>query len=74
LAAGATPIGPYRIGRRADFDAALALDTALFWEFLETTQGKELDKLKARNPGDWQRQDPRTLRPADQEATACCTC
>ncbi len=45
---------PIRIGRPADFDAALALDTRLFWEFLEATQGKALDKLKARNPADWQ--------------------
>ena len=54
LAGGATPTGPYRIGRPSDFDAALALDTALFWEFLETTQDKALDKLKTRNPADWQ--------------------
>jgi len=54
LAGGVTPTGPYRIGRPADFNAVLALDTALFWEFLETTQGKALDKLKTRNPVDWQ--------------------
>jgi type I restriction enzyme R subunit len=47
--------GPFRLGLPADFDAEYALDTRLFWEFLETTQGKELAKLKARNPGDWQR-------------------
>lgn len=47
--------GPFRLGLTADFDAEYALDTRLFWEFLETTQGKEVDKLKARNPGDWQR-------------------
>ncbi|APF36754.1 DEAD/DEAH box helicase [Chelatococcus daeguensis] len=47
--------GPFRLGQPSDFDAAYALDTRLFWEFLETTQGKELAKLKARNPGDWQR-------------------
>ena len=54
LATGSAETGPYRIGRPADFDAALALDTRLFWEFLETTQGKALDKLKDRNPADWQ--------------------
>ncbi|MEE4210152.1 MAG: DEAD/DEAH box helicase family protein [Parvularcula sp.] len=53
LATGATPTGPYRIGRRTDFDPALALDTELFWEFLEATQGKALDKLRSRNPADW---------------------
>lgn len=47
--------GPFRHGLPGDFDAEYALDTRLFWEFLETTQGKELAKLKARNPGDWQR-------------------
>lgn len=45
----------FRLGLPADFDAEYALDTRLFWEFLETTQGKELAKLKARNPSDWQR-------------------
>jgi type I restriction enzyme R subunit len=52
--AGTTPTGPYRIGNPSDFDATHALDTALFWEFLETTQGKQLEKLKTRNPSDWQ--------------------
>ncbi|MEQ6203916.1 DEAD/DEAH box helicase family protein [Sulfitobacter sp. HNIBRBA2951] len=52
--AGTIPTGPYRIGNPSDFDAAHALDTALFWEFLETTQGKQLEKLKTRNPSDWQ--------------------
>ena len=51
---GGIPTGPYRIGQRTDFDATLALDTALFREFLETTQGKALEKLKTRNPADWQ--------------------
>ncbi|MGY0633431.1 type I restriction endonuclease subunit R [Luteimonas sp. A478] len=45
----------YRLGLPADFGAEYALDTRLFWEFLETTQDKELAKLKARNPADWQR-------------------
>ncbi|MFA5679431.1 MAG: DEAD/DEAH box helicase family protein [Pseudomonas sp.] len=47
-------LSPFRLGLPSDFDAALALDTRLFWEFLKTTQGKALDKLKARNPADWQ--------------------
>lgn len=45
--------GPYRIGLPSDFDAGYALDTTLFWQFLETTQGKELAKLRDRNPSDW---------------------
>lgn len=45
----------FRLGWPSDFDAEYALDTRLFWEFLETTQAKELAKLKARHPGDWQR-------------------
>jgi len=56
LAGLPTPVadGPYRIGRPSDFDARYALDTALFWQFLETTQGKELAKLRDRNHNDWQ--------------------
>ncbi|GAB3671831.1 type I restriction endonuclease subunit R [Salinisphaera aquimarina] len=54
LAAGVVAADPYRIGGTADFDATLALDTRLFWEFLEGTQAKALDKLKTRNPPDWQ--------------------
>jgi len=57
----------FRLGWPTDFNAEYALDTRLFWEFLETTQGKELAKLKNRNPSDWQRKIPRTLRPADQK-------
>jgi type I restriction enzyme R subunit len=52
--AGTSPTGPYRIGNPSDFDATHALDTVMFWEFLETTQGKQLEKLKTRNPSDWQ--------------------
>lgn len=51
---GTPPTGPFRIGCPADFDATRALDTTLFWEFLETTQGKALERLKTRNPADWQ--------------------
>lgn len=54
LATGALPTGPFRIGQPSDFDAPLALDLAMFWEFLETTQGEALDKLKTRSRSDWQ--------------------
>lgn len=54
LAAGAIASGPFRIGQPSDFDATLALDRAKFWEFLEATQSKDLDKLKQHNPTDWQ--------------------
>ncbi|WP_306755261.1 type I restriction endonuclease subunit R [Paracoccus actinidiae] len=47
--------GPFRLGQPGDFDPQFALDTKLFWEFLEATQGKELAKLRDRNPADWQR-------------------
>ena len=47
--------GPFRLSLPSDFDAEYALDARLFWEFLEATQGKELGKLKERNPSDWQR-------------------
>ena len=48
-------LGPYRLGLPSDFDAGFAIDTKLFWEFLETTQAKELAKIKARDPSDWQK-------------------
>jgi type I restriction enzyme R subunit len=56
LAGQAAPIGgdPYRIGLPGDFNAQYALDTVMFWQFLEATQGKELAKLQSRNPTDWQ--------------------
>lgn len=47
--------GPFRLGLPSNFDPQYALDTKLFWEFLEATQGKELAKLRDRNPVDWQR-------------------
>jgi len=46
--------GPYRIGLPGDFNAQFALDTAMFWQFLHATQGKDLAKLQSRNPSDWQ--------------------
>lgn len=45
----------FRIGLPQDFDAQHALDTKLFWEFLEDTQADELDKLRKHSPNDWQR-------------------
>ena len=46
--------GLYSIGLPGDFNAQYALDTVMFWQFLEETQGKELAKLQSRNPSDWQ--------------------
>ncbi|HGJ7737438.1 TPA: type I restriction endonuclease subunit R [Pseudomonas aeruginosa] len=43
----------YRVGSPADFDKEFAIDGKLFWQFLETTQSKELAKLKDRP--NWQR-------------------
>jgi len=55
---GGSPVpnvgGAYRIGQPGDFNAQFALDTAIFWQFLESTQSKELTKLRDRNPIDWQ--------------------
>ncbi len=55
LAGQPAPVGdgPYRIGLSSDFNAQFALDTVMFWEFLQATQGKELAKLQSRNPSDW---------------------
>ena len=47
--------GKFRIGIPQDFDAQYALDTKLFWQFLEHTQSDELDKLRRYSPNDWQR-------------------
>ena len=47
----------YQSGLATTFDAKYAIDTALFWQFLNDTQGKELDKIKRNqsNNVDWQR-------------------
>lgn len=45
----------YKLGYPTDFDSHYALDTKFFWQFLENTQKKELEKLKRNNPNDWQR-------------------
>ena len=41
----------YRIGNPADFNAKYALDEVRFWDFLETTQKEEVEKLKRQS--DW---------------------
>ncbi|WP_347219362.1 type I restriction endonuclease [Chryseobacterium sp.] len=41
----------YYIGSPYDFDKTYALDTIRFWDFLEKTQSKELEKLKTSS--DW---------------------
>jgi len=43
----------YEKGNPADFDREFAIDREKFWRFLETTQPKELEKLKDRP--NWQR-------------------
>lgn len=43
----------YHLGENKDFNPQIAIDTAKLWQFLETTQPEELDKLKY-NP-DWQK-------------------
>src|SRR5690554_1724288 len=47
-------VAPFRLGLPSDFDAALALDARLFWEFLQNTQAEALDKIRDRHPNDWQ--------------------
>lgn len=56
LATDTPPIGgaAYRLGMPNDFDARYAIDAPIFWQFLESTQGQELSKLRDRNPNDWQ--------------------
>ena len=38
-----------------DFDAQFAIDTRLFWQFLQTSQEAELTRFQQLNPNDWQR-------------------
>lgn len=43
----------YEAGNPANFDSHFALDTEVFWRFLEMTQPKELDKLSSQH--NWRR-------------------
>ena len=43
----------YHSGNSKDFDTEFAVDKRQFWQFLETTQPEELDKLG--DSPDWQR-------------------
>lgn len=44
----------WRRGSPSDYNAEFAVDEAMLWQFLESTQAKELDKL--RHKTDWKRQ------------------
>jgi len=45
----------FKLGYPSDFDMHYALDKKFFWQFLQDTQEKELEKLKKNNPNDWER-------------------
>lgn len=45
----------FKVSKKADYDYEHALDTAKLFEFLEDTQPKELNKLKATYGADYQR-------------------
>ena len=45
----------FKMGFADNFDAQFAVDKRFFWQFLETTQADELDKLKRNSAVDWQR-------------------
>ncbi|MEE9423511.1 MAG: type I restriction endonuclease subunit R [Methylococcales bacterium] len=44
----------YQLGSPANFNAHFAIDNKVFWQFLQTTQNEELEKLK-KSGADWQR-------------------
>lgn len=44
----------YHLGLAKNFNATYALDEQYFWQFLNHTQAKELEKLKKHSPHDWQ--------------------
>lgn len=48
-------ISAYHIGNPAQFNKQVALDEQFFWQFLQTTQADELEKLQKHSPSDWQR-------------------
>ncbi len=43
------------LGSPNHFDKTFALDTHLFWQFLENTQVDTLNSFRQFNPSDWQR-------------------
>ncbi|MEH6790472.1 type I restriction endonuclease subunit R [Parasphingorhabdus sp.] len=45
----------FEMGYSFDFNAQYAIDERFFWRFLETTQSKELDKLRRNDATDWKR-------------------
>lgn len=54
----ATPIDKhhgFELGLPQDFQAVLALDERLFWQFLHDTQSDVLSRFQSLNPNDWQR-------------------
>ena len=53
--AGSAYAQAYQLGLATDFNAQYAIDNTYFWSFLESTQAKEIEKLKRNSPSDWQR-------------------
>ena len=45
----------FKLAYSQDFDAQFAMDTRLFWQFLQTSQEAELARFQQLNPNDWQR-------------------
>ncbi|MDG2943937.1 type I restriction endonuclease subunit R [Exercitatus varius] len=45
----------FQLGFSHDFDPHFALDTRLFWAFLQNTQQEELARFQQLNPNDWAR-------------------
>lgn len=45
----------FKLAFSQDFDAQFAIDTRLFWQFLQTSQEAELARFQQLNPNDWQR-------------------
>ncbi len=45
----------FQLGFSHDFDPLFALDTRLFWAFLQNTQQEELARFQQLNPNDWAR-------------------
>jgi len=45
----------FKLGLPTDFNAQYAVDEKLFWQFINSTQEDELEKIKRISPNDWQR-------------------